>query len=290
MRVFCRIIESGSFSGAADLLNLPRTTVSGQIQSLESLLGIRLLMRTTRRVTPTPEGLSYYERAKVIVDELDDLESSMITNHSAIRGRISIELPSAVGTLLVIPALTSFIDEYPNVFIDIGYSRWVGVDCAIRAGTVQDLDLVVKPVGSMRFVLCASPLYLKKRPKISAPEDLQEHRLLGYKSPDTDARAVQNLSSGEEVFVLDQPPYMYFNNSEAITVAALSGLGIALLPLAKAEPYLEANKLEKVLPGWKCESLTLNVVYPSLRDTSNRLRAFLAWMTKLFANDPLWRL
>ncbi|ENM5224610.1 LysR family transcriptional regulator [Pseudomonas aeruginosa] len=189
MRAFCRIVEVGSFTGAADALNVAKTTISGQIQGLESQLGIKLLHRTTRRVSPTTDGAAYYERARVLLDDLDELEASVAQSHSVVRGRVTIEMPSPVGNCLIIPSLPEFIARHPQIQLDIGCSERVvdlvheGIDCAFRGGTVADQDLVSRPVGLMRFCLCASPTYLLDSNPIMKPNDLHLHRYLGFTFP-----------------------------------------------------------------------------------------------------------
>ena len=170
MRAFCRIVEVGSFSGAAESLGLAKTTISGQVQALEQLLGIKLLHRTTRKVSPTTEGTAYYSRARALIDEVDELEASVSKSRNIVRGRVRVEMPSPVGILLIVPALPDFAARFPDIHLDIGCSERVtdlvqeGVDCAIRGGTVLDPDQVCRPVGQMHFCLCASPAYLAKAP------------------------------------------------------------------------------------------------------------------------------
>jgi DNA-binding transcriptional LysR family regulator len=172
MRAFCRIVEIGSFGGAAESLGLAKTTVSGQIQTLELLLGIKLLYRTTRKVSPTTEGAAYYLRARAVLEDVDDLEASVSLSRSAARGRVHIEMPAGVGLLLVVPALREFTVQYPNIHLDIGCSDRVvdlvqeGIDCAIRGGVVTDPNLVCKIIGQVQLALCASPDYLREAPSL----------------------------------------------------------------------------------------------------------------------------
>ena len=125
MRAFCRIVEVGSFSGAAESLGLAKTTISGQVQALEQLLGIKLLHRTTRKVSPTTEGTAYYSRARALIDEVDELEASVSKSRNIVRGRIRVEMPSPVGILLIVPALPDFAARFPDIHLDIGCSERV---------------------------------------------------------------------------------------------------------------------------------------------------------------------
>ncbi|WP_232000945.1 LysR family transcriptional regulator [Pseudomonas azotoformans] len=296
MRAFCRIVEVGSFSGAADALGLAKTTISGQVQALEHLLGIKLLHRTTRKVSPTTEGAAYYSRARAVIDDVDELETSVSQSRNIVRGRVRVEMPSPVGILLIVPALPDFAARFPDIHLDIGCSERVadlvqeGIDCAVRGGVVADADQVCRPVGQMRFCFCAAPAYLADVPPINEPADLPKHKHLGFKFPATDRRYVPTLRRGDQSFVLDHPPSMYFNNGSAMAAAALAGLGVAFLPAAEAAPHFNTGALVELLPQWQMASMPMSIVYPQTRHLSARVRAFTDWVAALMANDPLWAL
>jgi len=291
MRAFCRIVEVGSFVGAAEALGVPKTTISGQIQGLEAHLGMKLLHRTTRRVSPTTDGAAYYEGARALLDDLDELESS---RHDA-RGRVRVEMPSPVGTGLIIPALPDFAARYPDVQLDIGCGERVvdlvqeGIDCALRGGPVADQDLVARPVGNMRFCLCAAPSYLASAPRLASVEDLPAQRYLGFVFAATGRQHVQSLQRGEQRYVIEQLPAMRFNSAAAYVAAGVAGLGILNIPRAEAAPHLRSGALVEVLPEWHLGSMPISLVYPYARRLSSRVRAFTDWATALMASDPLWR-
>ncbi|MGB6007553.1 LysR substrate-binding domain-containing protein [Castellaniella sp.] len=294
MRAFCRIVEIGSFSKAAESLGLATTTVSGQVRSLEKLLGIRLLHRSTRKVAPTAEGAAYYARARALIDEVDELESAVSQSHNVVRGRVSVEMPSPVGLHLVIPALPDFTAKFPEIRLDIGCSERVvdlveeGIDCAIRGGALADLDLVSRAVGQMRFCFCASPSYLASAALIDHPSSLVDHRHLGFRFPGTGKRFVPTVTRGNESFTLDQAPFMYFNNGSAATAAAVAGLGVAFLARAEIQHHLNTGSLVEVLADWSMPSMPMSVVYPYTRRLSAKVRVFTDWVAGLMAADPLW--
>lgn len=296
MRAFCRIIEVGSFSGAADSLSLAKTTISGQVLALETLLGVKLLHRTTRKVSSTPEGAAYYVRARAVIDDVDELEASTSQSRYVVRGRVRVEMASPVGIFFLIPALSNFASEFPEIRLDIGCSERVvdlvqeGVDCAIRAGMIMDQDLVSRAIGQMRFCFCASPTYLAGVGPIRSPAELPHHKHLGFKFPATDKRFIPTLTRGDESFTLDHQPSMYFNNGSATAAAAVAGLGIAFLPTAEAVPHFNTGALVRVLADWHMTSMPISIVYPYTRHLSARVRAFTDWVTTLMANDPLWSL
>lgn len=295
MRAFCRIVELGSFTRAADALGLAKTTVSGQVQALESQLGIRLLHRTTRRVSPTTDGSAYYERARAVLDELDELEASVSHSRGLARGRVRVEMPSPVSRFLVVPALAQFTARYPDIRLDLGSSERIvdliqdGVDCAIRGGQVTDPDLVCRPLGYMRFCLCASPAYLASRTLPRTPQDLLEHRYLAFVYPASGRQKVNVLRRGSEQFTLEQEPAMRFNSGETYLTAVQAGLGFAILPTAAAQSALNDGRLLPLLPDWQADGLPLSLVYPYSRHLSARVRVFIDWASELMAENPLWR-
>ena len=296
MRAFCRIVELGSFVGAADSLDVATTTVSGQIQALERRLDTKLLHRSTRKVYPTNEGLAYYQRARQLIEDIDDLESSISVSRNVVCGRVVIEMPSPVGIHLVIPAIHHFNDKYPEIHLDIGCSERVaglvqeGVDCAIRGGEITDQNLVAKRVGQMQFCLCASPGYLQSRPLITHPSQLKMHRHLGFRFPGTGKRFVGTMHKSRERHLLDHPPYMYFDNGSAVTAATVAGLGIAPLPRAVVQCLLDSGELIEILSDWTLTSMPMSVVYPQTRRLSARVQAFVEWVTALFESSCVWSL
>lgn len=295
MRAFCRIVELGSFTRAANDLGLAKTTVSGQVQALETQLSIKLLHRTTRRVSPTTDGSAYYERARAVLEDLDELETSMSQSHGVARGRVKVEMPSPVGRFLVIPALPTFVEHHPLIRLDVGCSERVvdlvqeGVDCAIRGGPVSDPDLVSRPIGRMLFSLCATPEYLAQHPPVHHPRDLVTLRYLAFVYPATGRQKISALQRDQERFVIEQEPAMRFNSGGAYIAAAEAGLGFVTVPSCEAAQPLAEGRLVEILPEWQLESMTMSLVYPHSRHLSARVRAFADWATATMANHPLWR-
>ena len=296
MRAFCRIVELGSFTRAAEDLAVAKTTLSGQLQALESQLGVKLLHRTTRRVTPTTDGTAYYERARTLLEDMDELEASVLQSRNVPRGKVRVEMPSPVGRFLLIPALPGFVGQYPEIQLDLGCSERAvdlvqeGVDCAIRGGVVTDPDLVCRPIGQMRFVLCASPEYLKQVPLVTTPQDLAQLRVLAFVFPASGRQNPVRLSRGTDTVTIEHTPSMRFNSGGAYMAAAEAGLGFVAIPLCEAQPLLRAGKLVELLPDWSLASMPMSLVYPYSRRLSARVRAFTDWATATMANDPLWRL
>ncbi|TNH11244.1 LysR family transcriptional regulator, partial [Testudinibacter sp. TR-2022] len=267
MRAFCRIVELGSFSKASEALGIAKTTISGQIQALEERLGVVLLHRSTRRVSPTTDGVNYYEQVKQLIESVDDLEASM-QEVGSIKGKIKVETTAPLGSHLLIPALPAFLQKYPELELEIRCSERAvdmvqeNVDCALRGGPVTEPDLVCKMVGKMRFCLCAAPSYLANAVPLSHPSDLHRHQYIGFRFPASDKLYCYDLHKGEERFYVDVKPHLTFNNADVYCNAALTGLGIIAIPRASAQRYFASGELVEVLPDWQASNMPISVVYP----------------------------
>src|ERR1700761_5800682 len=178
LRVFVRIAETGAFARAADTLAIPRPTVTKLVQDLEAHLGTKLLQRTTRRVSVTPEGAAYYERASRLLLDVDDMDAQASSARMQLRGRLRVDVGSSIANVILIPALANFRARYPDIELELGVSdRPVdligdGVDCVIRSGTLADTSLVARRIADLEWVTCASPVYLRARGIPRHPREL----------------------------------------------------------------------------------------------------------------------
>jgi len=297
MRVFVRVVEAGNFTRAADSLALPKGTVTKQIQALESRVRVKLLNRTTRRVTVTPDGAAYYERAARLLNDFDDLESSMVNAQAQPKGRLRIDVGSSTARLAIIPALHTFFERYPDIQVDLGVTDrpvdLIGdnVDCVIRGGELVDQSLVARRIGNLPFVTVAAPSYLKRYGTPQHPGDLERgrHHVVNFFAGST--RRVYPLEfhkDGEQVEV--NPPYLLsVNDSNAHTSAVVAGYGVSQVVTFIAAPYLASGELVQVLPEWSRAALPVHVVYPPNRHLSAKVRAFVDWAAELFASTPQLR-
>jgi LysR family transcriptional regulator for bpeEF and oprC len=294
MRIFARVVESGSFTRAADSLALPKGTVTKQIQALEARVRVKLLNRTTRRVTVTADGAAYYERASRLLVDLDDLDASMTNAQSTPQGRLRIDVGTATASLLLIPVLSTFYESYPDIQLDIGVSDRVvdlvadNVDCVIRFGEVTDQSLVARRIGYLPFVTVASPAYLGRHGVPSHPRELQGggHRLVNQFAPSGRRIYAQEFNKDGERIELTTPYKIAVNEVTAHTSAVLAGLGVSQMLTFIAQPHLESGAVVQVLPGWTREALPVYVVYPPNRHLSAKVRAFVDWAAELFAKHP----
>ena len=190
MRAFTRVVETGSFTRAADSLNMPIATLSKLVKALEAHLEIRLLHRTTRRVVTTPEGAEYYEKAVRVLIDIEDIDTSFRVSHATPKGHLRVDIGGSTARDVLIPLLPDFMQRYPDIRIDLGVAdRPVdlisgNVDCVIRGGPLNDSTLIARHLGDADMVTCATPGYLKKHGVPAYPQELRNgHKLISYLSP-----------------------------------------------------------------------------------------------------------
>ncbi|MBP2551022.1 DNA-binding transcriptional LysR family regulator [Neorhizobium galegae] len=288
MRVFLRVVETGNFTRAAAALDMPKTSVTNQVQALETHLRTKLLNRTTRRVALTTDGALYYERALQIVSELEELDSSLSNSNTQPSGRLRVEMAGAFADCLVIPALCDFVKQYPQIQLDIGVGdRLVdyiaeNVDCALRAGTPTDQSLIARKVGQIKLFSYASPIYLERHGTPTHPRDLEtSHFCVGYLNAQTSRVMGIDFSKGDELIETTPRYILSVSDSRSYVGAAIAGLGIAQSTPFLVKEALEKGQLVPVLTDWDCEILPLYIVYPQTRHMSNKLRVFVDWLTRL---------
>ncbi|HVR54346.1 MAG TPA: LysR family transcriptional regulator [Pseudorhodoferax sp.] len=293
MRTFTRVVEAGSFTKAAESLDLPKGTVTKQIQALETRLRVKLLNRTTRRVTVTPDGAAYYERTLRLLSDLDDIEASMSNAQARPRGRLRVDIGASVARLLVIPTLQDFFTRYPDIQLDLGVSdRPVdliadNVDCVIRGGEPTEQSLVARRIGNIDFVTVAAPAYLARHGTPAHPTELdQSHTMVSFFSSRTGRQYSHYFEREGETHEIPGRYQLAVNESNALSEAALAGLGIAALTRFDVKPHIESGALVQILPDWKRRTLPFYVVYPPNRHLSAKVRAFVDWAAELFAKNP----
>ena len=288
MRTFARVAHLGSFTKAAEQLQLPRPTVSNAVQYLEKHLKIRLLQRTTRRVALTAEGATYYERCVRLLADLDDVETLFEDAGASPRGVIRVDLPERFALNQVIPALPDFHARYPDLRVVLSTTdRFVdlisdGIDCAVRVGVLSDTSLVARRVGEMAQINCASPAYLARYGTPRSPDDLPDHVAVGYFSSrtgreldweyaDMDSGALQTVKMRSVVAV---------NSSQAYLACCIAGLGLIQVPRDGLAPLLEDGSLVEVLPEWHAAPLPVSVMFPNGRHLAPRVRIFVDWLAQ----------
>ena len=289
---FARVVDSGSFSAAARRLNVSKSAISAHVQRLEERLGIRLLNRTTRRLSLTEAGAAYYRHCARILVEAEAAEQAASALQREPRGTLRISAPDSFGWMHVAPAIPAFLKRYPELAIDIklsaAYANLVdeGLDLAIRIGILEDSALVARKLALSRLVLCAAPAYLSERGTPRKPNDLAGHNCLCTDLlPWGDEWRL--TSKGREVRV-PVSGSVRSNNAEMLRVAALDGIGIAALPTWVVAEQLRNGMLRRVLTAWEPPVSTIYAVYPGNRLMSMKVRAFVDHLARRFGRTPYW--
>lgn len=293
MRIFARVVEAGTFTRAADSLQLPKATVTKHVQGLEARLRVKLLNRTTRRVTVTADGAAYYDRTVRLLADFDDIEASMGQARANPRGRLRVDVGTSVARLLIIPKLAQFQDRYPDIQIDLGVSdRTVdligdNVDCVIRGGELADQSLVARRIGNLEFITLASPDYLAQHGTPTHPLELESgHRNVIYFSPVSTRRYPLEFHKDGQVLEISGPSQLAVNESNAYLTALIAGRGVGQITTFQAQTHIDQGRLVRVLPDWSHPLLPIYVVYPPNRHLSAKVRAFVDWAAELFAAHP----
>lgn len=288
MRAFVAVVDTGGFTRAAELLGSPKATLSASVAELEAHLKVRLLHRTTRRVSVTADGAAYYERCVRILEDVRDAEESFSSRQASPRGRLRVDVATAVASRLLIPALHTFFERYPDIQLELGCSDGPlnllsdGVDCALRGGEIEDQSMIARRVGTMHMVTCATSGYLAKRGRPEHPQDLKDHTCLSYFAQRSGSLFDWDFSrDGERV----SPPVgsrLTLNDTNAYVDACLAGLGVGRLPTYIFNQYLECGELELLLGEWLSDPTPFHVVYPSSRHLSPKVRVFVEWVAEIF--------
>lgn len=287
IRAFVRVVEAGSFTRAADSLDMPNATLSKLVRELESHLGVRLLQRTTRRVSVTAEGHLYYEKAGRLLRDLEDVDASFSAARGAPRGLLRVDIGGSTARDVLVPALPDFLARYPDIRIELGVSdRPVNlisenVDCVIRGGPLDDSSLVARHLGDARLITCASPGYLKAFGVPAYPEELRNgHRLVSYLLTSSGRPVPFRFRTEAGLLEIKPEHRVGINESNAHLAAAVAGLGLIQTFTYAAGPALRSKALVEVLKAWRPPAYPFHVVYPQNRHVTHRLRVFIDWLVE----------
>lgn len=282
MRIFIEIIESGSFSRAAENLRIHRPAVTKALQQLEQHCGVRLLQRTTRRLQLTPEGDAFYRKSKPLLAQADDLLESFSPGRP-IHGQLRVDMPVAVAALLVVPNLADFYRAHPGIDIILSSSDrrrdmlHEGLDCVLRMGELDDGDYIARPLGRVKMITCASPEYLAARGVPLTLDDLAHHEAVNWINKSNWQVMPWVFQTPEGPQEIKAPGRLVLDNSEVYLSAGLSGLGIVQGMQFFFQPYLASGQLVEVLPGNAPPPRKLSLLYPH-RHLSLKVRAFARWL------------
>ena len=292
MRTFVTVVNEGTFTRAADRLELSPQLVSKYVSQLEQHLGVRLLNRTTRKIHLTEAGARYHLRAQQILNDIDDAENELGDLQTEARGLLRISAPTSFAIHHMATLLSQFQQAHPSVGIDLQLSdRKVdiveeGFDIALRIGRLKSSSLIAKWIAPVRVVMCASPEYLKRYGTPQSPEDLRDHRYLSYSYIDLDAS--QPLLRGLQQNGRNHTNDMISNNGDVLVAAAIAGAGIALQPTFIAGPAIKEGKLDVILPEYEPELMGLYAVYAHRQLLASKVRSFIDFIDGYFGSPPYW--
>lgn len=294
MKVYCAVVESASFAAAARRMKLSRAVVTKHVAALEDRLHVRLLERTTRKLSVTEAGGRYYERAVQILAELEDAEREAQQATAVPRGTLRVSVPHHFGTAHIAPFLAEFRRRYPEVELDISLSdRYVdlieeGFDLAVRiSDALAESSLVARRLAPCRFVVCGSPAYFKRHGEPRVPDDLARHPCLGYTLSPRERSWVFVCAQNQRHVVNVSGP-LRSNSGDLLRVSALNGVGVMLLPTFLAGSDLESGRLQAVLTDYRVHEHGIYAVYPSRKHLSAKVKAFIDFLAEKYGPEPYW--
>lgn len=289
IRAFTQVVTSGGFAAAARDMGLSRSTVNKLVIALENELGVQLLHRSTRVVTPTETGLAFHERCVEILASLEEAERSITQLHEEPRGRLKVNAPMTFGTMHLAPALSDFVVQYPELQVQLTLNdRFIdpieeGFDVTIRIARPQEIaSLIVHPLGIAPRVLCAAPQYLETHGTPAHPNELRHHSCLHYGQLAIEDQWTLTGPDGEQKISVNG--VLCSNNGEVLRDAAVRGLGITLLPTFIVEPELQQGTLQIVLPNYQPPELSIFVIYPVNRHLSTKVRLLVDFLQERFGH------
>jgi len=286
MLVFARVVQAGSFTTAAAALGMPKSTVSRRVTELEARLNARLLNRTTRKLSLTDVGRTYFDYCVRIAGEIEDAERAVSSLQATPRGLLRVTAPVNFAFLATI--VSDYLARYPEVRLDLFCTtRRVDLieerfDLGIRAGTLADSTLIARSLGNAGWFLVATPGYLKKRGRPKSPDDLKRHDCLLFGAGASTLR----LENGDQSAQLTLDTRLLVSDQDILHAATMAGLGIALLPAYQCVEDLRARRLERVLRDWNAPPTPVHVVYPSTRHISPKVKSFVDYVQERMTPPP----
>jgi DNA-binding transcriptional LysR family regulator len=291
--VFVQVVDSGSFTAAAERLGLSKSVVSKYVTRLEDRLGARLLNRTTRRLSLTEAGEMFYNRSLRGLEQIAEAESEVSRLQSTPRGTLRLNTPMTFGILHVAPALPAFMARYPDLKVDMNLDdRQLdpvegGFDLAIRIAELPDSSMVARRLAPCRRVVCATPDYLEHHGTPRNPDELRSHNALTFHYHDSPSQWCFLATDGTSINVSVNGD-LHMNNSLALREALLQGMGIALAPTFLVGADIQAGRLQTVLDNYRAPERSIYFLYPQRRHLSPKVRAFIEFMSERITQMPDW--
>lgn len=284
MRVFAAVVDAGSFVGAADAVEMSKAAVSRHVQELESRLGVRLLQRTTRKLSLTQEGEVFHTRCKELLANVEEAEAEITARAGEASGLLKINVPVSFGNLHLAPLWGEFLKRNPKVTLDISLSDRVvdlvdeGFDMAVRIGRLPDSSLISRKLASTLTIVCASPTYLQQRGRPTHPSDLARHSIVAYSLSSTGDRWAFDGPGGRATVKVS--PRLHANSGDTCRAVALQHQGIIFQPSFLVGDDLKSGALVQVLPDWLSSELGIYAVYPTRKHLSPKVRVLVDFLVE----------
>ncbi len=294
MRAFVQVVQRRGFAAAAREMHLSRSVVSKYVMDLEQELGVQLLARTTRTVTPTENGQAYYERCVAILSELEEADRAVASLHAEPRGLLRVNAPMSFGTLHLGRAVADFMAKYPELQIQLILSDQLidpvqeGFDVTLRIADLAPSSMIARKIAPALRVICAAPAYLKRRGTPKHPNELSAHDCLSYGHLATGTQWKLTGPDGDHWIRI--PWTLCTNNAEVLRDAAVAARGIALLPTFIAGADLQSGRLRTILTEYKAPEIAICAIYPETRHLSVKVRVFIDFLVERFGGRPYWDL
>lgn len=292
MHIFLRVVEMGSITKAAVQMNMAKSAVSKRLSLLEHKLGVKLINRTTRMSSVTEAGQLYYQRSKLILDEVEELNSQTASTKRALEGTLNIAVPLSFGLTHLAPALDIFLQQHTDLKLNINFSDHKidiveqGVDLAFRIGELDNSTMQARKIAPVRHVLCASPQYLTAHGEPKVPNDLKQHRVLKYGSSDQSGLKLLSTDGKEQVVHLE--PHLMANNGDFLKLFAESNHGITYLPTFIVWQSLANRALVPVLCDYQLPTMHAYAIYPPNRHLPLKVRSLIDFLVERFGDNPYW--
>lgn len=292
MRAFVTVVTEGGFTRAAEKLGMSPQLVSKYVSRLEERLGVRLLNRTTRKVHLTEAGTRYAQRAQLVLDDIDDMDSQLNDLQEGAQGQLRISAPVSFSTLHLSPLLCDFQRAHPSVSVDLQLNdRKVdiveeGFDIALRIGRLKSSSMIAKFIVPIRLVMCASPAYLTQHGMPSTLEELKNHRYLHYSYMEDNNSFPAH--EWRRTTGLEPRGNMVSNNGEVLVKAAIEGAGIIIQPTFICGPAIAEGKLKVILSQYEPDAMGLYAVYAHRKLLASKVRCFIDFMEGYFGDPPYW--
>jgi LysR family transcriptional regulator for bpeEF and oprC len=288
MHTFIMVVEANSFSRAAEALQIPRSSATTIIKNLETHLKVRLLHRTTRRLSLTAQGAQYYELCARILSEIRECEDALIETGRGPRGRLRIEMPGSIGRLVVTPRIMEFRSRYPDIDLVIGFTGQPvnaaedTLDCVIRSGDFHHSTFIRRPLGEIEVLTAASPAYLERRGVPASLVGLEDHNAVHYYSNSLGRVVAFNFVVEHVPQEIRMKTFLVLSDIEAYVTCGVAGAGVIQAPRFLLQSHLNDGSLVEILSKWKPLSIPLWALYPSNRQVAAKVRVFVEWLAKIF--------